>query len=136
MSSDFLFELGTEELPPKALLGLSEALTSGLLKGFESANLAFDEVSSFAAPRRLAVLVRNLDVKAPDNEVVNWGPPTKVAFDGSGSPTKAAQAFATKNNLALAELVNNVEHDGKQEKLCVRKIEEGRATASLLSELD
>ena len=135
MSSDFLFELGTEELPPKALLGLSEALTSGLLKGFESANLAFDEVSSFAAPRRLAVLVRNLDVKAPDNEVINWGPPTKVAFDGSGSPTKAAQAFATKNNLTLAELADNVEHDGKQEKLCVRKIEEGRATASLLSDL-
>ena len=79
--------------------------------------------------------MRNLDVKAPDNEVVNWGPPTKVAFDGSGSPTKAAHAIASKNNLTLAELADNVEHDGKQEKLCVRKIEEGRATASLLSDL-
>ncbi|MBT7168968.1 MAG: glycine--tRNA ligase subunit beta [Porticoccaceae bacterium] len=135
MSSDFLFELGTEELPPKALLGLSETLTSGILKGFESARLSFGEVSSFAAPRRLALLVRDLAVKAPDNEVVNWGPPTKVAFDSKGSPTKAAQAFAMKNNLALTELLNNIDHDGKQEKLCVRKTEEGKATASLLSDL-
>ena len=101
MKSDFLFELGTEELPPKALLGLSEALTSGILAGFKSANLAFGEVSSFATPRRLAVVVRDLVVKAPNIEVVNWGPPTKVAFDGDGSATKAAQAFAKKNNCLL-----------------------------------
>ena len=135
MKSDFLFELGTEELPPKALLGLSEALTSGILAGFKSANLAFGEVSSFATPRRLAVVVRDLVVKAPNIEVVNWGPPTKVAFDGDGSATKAAQAFAKKNNLVLTELTNNVEHDGQQEKLCVRKTEEGKDTAALLSDL-
>jgi len=135
MKSDFLFELGTEELPPKALLGLSESLTSGLLNGFKSAKLSFGEVSSFASPRRLAVVVRDLDVKAPNIEIVNWGPPTKVAFDSHGSATKAAQAFATKNNLVLTELINNVEHDGQQEKLCLRKTEQGKDTAALLSEL-
>ena len=135
MKSDFLFELGTEELPPKALLGLSEALTAGLLTGLKSANLSFGEVSSFAAPRRLAVVVRDLDVKAPNIEVVNWGPPTKVAFDSDGSATKAAQAFAKKNNLVLTQLKDLVEHDGQQEKLCVRKTEEGKNTASLLSDL-
>ena len=132
MKADLLFELGTEELPPKALMSLSNALVKGIQKGLGENKLNFNEVQSFAAPRRLAVIIKDLDVRTPDTEVVAWGPPVKVAFDSEGNATKAAQAFASKNSLNLKELASKVESDGKQDKLCVRKVEAGRDTASLL----
>ena len=132
MKADLLFELGTEELPPKALMSLSNALIKGIQKGLGENKLNFNEVQSFAAPRRLAVIIKDLDVRTPDTEVVAWGPPVKVAFDSEGNATKAAQAFANKNSLNLKELPSKVESDGKQDKLCVRRVEAGRDTSSLL----
>ena len=132
MKADLLFELGTEELPPKALMSLSNALVEGMQKGLGENKLNFSEVQSFAAPRRLAVIIKDLDVRTPDTEVVSWGPPVKVAFDSEGNATKAAQAFANKNGLDLEELSNKVESDGKQDKLCVRRVQSGRDTSSLL----
>ena len=132
MKADLLFELGTEELPPKALMSLSNALIKGIQKGLGENKLNFNEVQSFAAPRRLAVIIKDLDVRTPDTEVVAWGPPVKVAFDAEGNATKAAQAFANKNGLNLKELPSKVESDGKQDKLCVRRVEVGRDTSSLL----
>ena len=70
MKGDFLVELGTEELPPKALLTLSNAFTSGVADGFKAANLHFEEVRSYAAPRRLAIIIKALDTQTPDAEVV------------------------------------------------------------------
>ena len=132
MKADLLFELGTEELPPKALMSLSNALIKGIQKGLGENKLNFNEVQSFAAPRRLAVIIKDLDVRTPDTEVVAWGPPVKVAFDAEGNATKAAQAFANKNGLNLKDLPSKVESDGKQDKLCVRRVEAGRDTSSLL----
>ena len=132
MKADLLFELGTEELPPKALMSLSNALVEGIQKGLGENKLNFNEVQSFAAPRRLAVIIKDLDVRTPDTEVVAWGPPVKVAFDAEGNATKAAQAFANKNGLNLKELPSKIESDGKQDKLCVRRVEAGRDTSSLL----
>jgi glycyl-tRNA synthetase beta chain len=133
MSADFLVELGTEELPPKALTKLSEAFTNGIVAGFKAENLSFGEVISYAAPRRLAVVIKDLDLQAPDSELVAWGPPTKVAFDAEGQPTRAAEAFAGKNNIDVSELRNYVENDGQQDKLCVRRKETGTLTSSLLA---
>ena len=135
MSADFLFELGTEELPPKVLMGLSEALTTGIVSGFQAHQLCFDEVISYAAPRRLAVMIRGLDRQAPDSQVVAWGPPTKVAFDGEGLPTRAAVAFAEKNGVAIGDLKGLVESDGQQDKLCVRRTDPGCQTSSLLGQV-
>ena len=135
MSTDFLFELGTEELPPKVLMGLSEALTTGIVGGFKAHQLCFDEVVSYAAPRRLAVMIRGLDRQAPDSQVVAWGPPTKVAFDGEGLPTRAAVAFAEKNGVAIEDLRGLVESDGQQDKLCVRRTDAGCQTSSLLGQV-
>jgi glycyl-tRNA synthetase beta chain len=132
MSADFLVELGTEELPPKALLALSNAFTSGIVDGFKAANLSFVEVISYAAPRRLAVVIKGLDVQAPDSEIVVWGPPAKVAFDAEGQPTRAAEAFAKKNAIDIAQLNEYIDNDGQQDKLCVRRTEAGCQTSSLL----
>jgi len=135
VSTDFLFELGTEELPPKVLMRLSEALTAGIVGGFKAHQLCFDEVVSYAAPRRLAVMIRGLDRQAPDSQVVAWGPPTKVAFDGEGVPTRAAVAFAEKNGVAIEDLRGLVESDGQQDKLCVRRTDAGCQTSSLLGQV-
>jgi len=135
MSADFLIELGTEELPPKALLSLSKAFTSGVVDGLRERGLNFAEVRSFAAPRRLAITLTELDTKTPDTDLVIWGPPTKVAFDDQGNPSRAAEAFAKKNALAVDKLADFVENDGQQDKLCVRRTESGVHTKDILAEI-
>ena len=132
MSTDFLVEIGTEELPPKALLRLSNAFRDGILSHLKAEKLSFGEVKSFASPRRLAVTINGLEEQTPTKEVVAWGPPIKVAFDDDGKPTRAAEAFASKNGIAVNDLKNNVDNDGKQDKLCFRATEAGRNTAELI----
>ena len=132
MSTDFLVEIGTEELPPKALLTLSNAFRDEILSQLNAAQLIFGEVLTFAAPRRLAVIIKALDEQTPTKEVVAWGPPVKVAMDVDGNPTRAAEAFAKKNGLSLDQLANKIESDGKQDKLCHRATETGHETADLI----
>ncbi|MGO1233948.1 MAG: glycine--tRNA ligase subunit beta, partial [Marinobacter sp.] len=94
-TQDFLVELGVEELPSKALKPLSDAFTQGIAKGLEEAGIAFDKVEVFAAPRRLAVRIRDLADAQPDKPVEKRGPAVKAAFDDSGNPTRALTGFAT-----------------------------------------
>ncbi len=133
MSADFLLELGTEELPPKALRKLMEALRDGIAEGLKARDLEFAGVKGYAAPRRLAVLVEQLASETPKKELVVWGPPAKIAFDTEGKPTKAAQAFADKNGLAVNEL--QTENDGKADKLVARQSAGGQACVELLGEI-
>lgn len=133
MKSDFLVELGSEELPPKILNLLSNAFTSGITEGLSKLGLSFGGVKSFATPRRLAVLIEDLDHQTADSDVVIWGPPLHVAFAEDGNPTKAAEAFAKKNNLDLKELKNYIDNDGQQDKLCLRRTEPGVQTSELLT---
>lgn len=129
----FLVELGTEELPPTALLGLSKAFADSIEKALRGLEVGFTSVEPFASPRRLAVRVNGLQSTTPVKEVTVWGPPAKVAFDQEGQPTKAAQAFAKKNNIAIDQL--QTANDGKADKLCVSKSEGGEDLTSLLPEI-
>ncbi|WP_027329929.1 glycine--tRNA ligase subunit beta [Marinimicrobium agarilyticum] len=133
MSADFLFELGTEELPPKALKTLMNALRDGVQQGLKAQDLGYDALHAYASPRRLAVLVKDLAEQTPVKEVVTWGPPAKIAFDGDGNPTKAAEAFASKNNLSVAELTT--ENDGKADKLVARAKAGGQPVMELLGDI-
>jgi len=130
MSEDFLVELGTEELPPKALSTLLSAFRSGIQSGLEKEGLRFSAIEEYASPRRLAVLVKQLDSVTPAKEIVAWGPPAKIAFDAEGNPSKAALAFASKNGLDASALV--VENDGKADKLVHRSASGGLDTSTLL----
>ncbi|MBB6520172.1 glycine--tRNA ligase subunit beta [Pseudoteredinibacter isoporae] len=130
MKKDFLVELGTEELPPKALKTLSNAFQQGIETGLKDLELSFDSVKAYAAPRRLAVQVNGLDEQTPVKEVAVWGPPAKIAFDGEGKPSKAAEAFANKNGIAVDDL--KTENDGKQDKLIYRKKAGGELTSDKL----
>jgi len=91
---DFLFELGTEELPPKALKRLRDALRDEIIKGLAEAELAHNEVEAYATPRRLAVLVRQLQTRQQDRQIERRGPAKQAAFDADGTPTKALEGFA------------------------------------------
>ena len=91
---DFLVELGTEELPPKALRGLEEAFASGVRTGLDKVFLEHGDVVSYATPRRLAVWVKKLAARQPEQDLKRRGPPVNASFDAAGAPTRAALAFA------------------------------------------
>lgn len=129
----FLVELGTEELPPTALKTLSAAFSQGIEDGLKAKKLGFESLQAYATPRRLAVLLSGLADKTPTEAVKVFGPPAKIAFDGDGKPTKAAEAFASKNGISVSEL--QTENDGKVDKLVFSKTAGGEAVADLLGDI-
>lgn len=130
MTNHFLVELGTEELPPTALKSLITAFASGIEQGLALEGLSFSAIEPYATPRRLAVIVRDLEEKTPEKESLVWGPPAKIAFDADGNPSKAAIAFAQKSGIDIVDL--HVENDGKADKLVHRAITGGDAVSDLL----
>ncbi|SDU33236.1 glycine--tRNA ligase subunit beta [Halopseudomonas salegens] len=103
-SADFLVELGTEELPPKALKNLAEAFLQGVTSGLDEQGLEYQSARYYAAPRRLAILVEQLSSQQPDRSQQLDGPPLQAAFDADGAPTKAALGFARKCGVELSEI--------------------------------
>ena len=103
-TKDLLIEIGTEELPPKALQTLSKAFTAGVVSGLKEASLEASEVISYAAPRRLAILLKGVPSKQADQSVERKGPAKAAAFDGDGNPTKAVEGFARSCGVAPQEL--------------------------------
>ena len=132
-TQDFLIELGTEELPPKALKPLSDAFTQGISKGLKDAGIDFGKVEAFAAPRRLAVRIRDLADAQPDKPVEKRGPAVKAAFDDAGNPTRALTGFATSLGVTPDQL-DTLETD-KGAWVVYRTVEQGKPTVELMPEL-
>ena len=134
-TANCLIELGTEELPPTALKALSAAFEEGLLAGLRAADLNFnaDNVKSFATPRRLAILISDLETQQPDKNIEKLGPAVAAAYDKEGKPSKAAEGFARSNGISFDDLVS-IDTD-KGERLGFRSIAKGKATAELLEGL-
>ena len=130
---DLLFELLTEELPPRTLAALSLALTTGLAKGLDTAGIPHGEVRGFATPRRLAVQVKKLAEHQPDKQVERRGPPLANSFDAQGAPTQAASAFAKNCGVPVAELAQLKTDKGAW--LVFRGTERGSATTALLGDI-
>jgi glycyl-tRNA synthetase beta chain len=129
--ADFLVELGTEELPPKALLALSEAFRDGLLSRIDAVGLTHGDVHAFATPRRLAVRVSALALTAPEQKIQRRGPPVTAAFDKAGAPTRAATAFAQTCGVALEALGRETDPKGN-ECLSFTGVKPGAAAQELL----
>ncbi|MDO6594099.1 glycine--tRNA ligase subunit beta [Neptuniibacter sp. 1_MG-2023] len=123
---DFLVELGTEELPPKALKTLSNAFTQGITSGLKEAGVGFGDVKSYASPRRLAVLISALDEKQADRDIERRGPSVKA-------PEKAVEGFARSCGVSANQL-ETISTD-KGDYFNFRNTEEGKATALLLPTL-
>jgi len=101
---DFLFELGTEELPPKSLFTLARSLSDGIVAGLHAASIGHGAAQWFATPRRLAVRIGGLADHQPDQEIRRHGPALANAFDANGQPTKAALGFAASCGVPLDAL--------------------------------
>ncbi len=129
----FLTEIGTEELPPKALKKLAMAFAQNVETGLKQADLSFDKVEWFASPRRLAVKVLGLAEQQPSKMVEKRGPAVTAAFDANGCPTPAALGWAKGCGIEVAQ-AERVKTD-KGEWLCYRAKVEGQAVQALLPQL-
>ncbi len=127
---DLLIELGTEELPPKALKSLSQAFKNGVAKGLDDADLSYEQIKLYATPRRLALVISQLSSQTPDKSVERRGPALQAAFDEEGCPTKAAQGFARSCNVEVEQL-SKLETD-KGAWLAYTIEEQGKPAAELL----
>lgn len=130
---DLLFELGTEELPPKSLLKLSDALKLQIAENLQANELEFDEVVAFATPRRLAVLVKSLAASQADKNVQRLGPAVDAAFNEDGSAKPAATGFAKSCGVELSEL-EKIETD-KGLRLGYNLAQKGQAVAELIEDI-
>ncbi len=131
--SDFLLEIGTDEIPARMITPATEELTRRLRELVERERLGSSvSLESFSTPRRIAVLARGISASQPDVEEQVMGPATKVAYK-DGQPTPAAEAFARKVGLDLSK-IEKVETP-KGEYLSARVLKKGRASRELLAEL-
>ena len=132
MSTDtLLIELGTEELPPKALKSLGLAFRDGITTALEQRELTFGEVQWFASPRRLAVLIEELQLQAADKSVEALGPPADRARDEAGEWTPAAAGFAKKQGVSPEDL--ELIDTPKGVRLGLRRTEAGVTAKSCLN---
>jgi len=129
-ADDFLVEIGTEELPPKALRSLMESFRENVLTAVDLAGLSRGEVRAYASPRRLCVCITDLQHQQEDRRVEQKGPPIKVAFDGDGNPTPAAKAFAKKCGVEIEKLGRDKTDKG--EWLSFSAIEPGLSAAEIM----
>jgi glycyl-tRNA synthetase beta chain len=128
-----LFELGSEELPPKTLLTLAKALQDGIVAGLNEAGVAFTGSRFYATPRRLAVLVENLETAQPNKKVEKRGPALQAAYAPDGSPSKAALGFAASCGTTFDQLQELKTDKGAW--LSYTQEIEGRATAALIPDI-
>ena len=132
-TKNFLVEIGTEELPPKALKTLATSFADNVEAELNQAGLTFDKIEWFAAPRRLAVKVLNLATQQPSKEIEKRGPAVSAAFDAEGKPTKAAEGWARGCGITV-EQAERIATD-KGEWLVHRAKIEGQPTKNLLSDI-
>lgn len=130
-TQNFLVEIGTEELPPKALKTLATSFADNVEAELNQAGLSFDTIEWFAAPRRLAVKVLNLATQQPSKEIEKRGPAVSAAFDAEGKPTKAAEGWARGCGITV-EQAERIATD-KGEWLVHRAKIEGQPTKNLLN---
>jgi glycyl-tRNA synthetase beta chain len=128
-----LFELGSEELPPKTLLKLSNALLDGIVQGLNAAELGFTASKAYCTPRRLAVFIENLASSQPDKTVEKRGPAIQAAFAPDGSPSKAALGFASSCGTTFEQL-ERLKTD-KGEWLSYTQAVKGQNTEELIADI-
>ncbi|OOF79175.1 glycine--tRNA ligase subunit beta [Rodentibacter caecimuris] len=132
-TQNFLVEIGTEELPPKALKTLATAFADNVQAELNQAGLVFDKIEWFAAPRRLAVKVLTLATQQPSKEIEKRGPAISAAFDAEGKPTKAAEGWARGCGISVDQAERLAMDKG--EWLVHRAKIEGQPTKNLLSDI-
>lgn len=132
-TQDLLIELGTEELPPKALAKLSKAFHQGVEQGLKKAELSFGDIRPYATPRRLALVISHLQTRQQDRTIERRGPAVTSGFDDDGNPTKALMGFAKSCGVEIDDLETMKTDKGAW--LVFKQQQEGAETAKLLPEI-
>jgi len=132
-TQDFLVEIGTEELPPKSLLTLSNAFSKGIETALQEAGLSYEKATSFASPRRLALRLNGLQTHQADKSVEKKGPSKKAAFDAEGKPSRAMLGFTGSLGIQPDQLEELDTPKGTW--MVYRSTEVGKASASLLNDI-
>ena len=130
-AKDFLFEIGTEEMPSAPLNNAVKQLGTMIAKGLDEAGLAHGEVRVISSPRRLAALVADVATATDEVHEVKRGPAANIAFDADGNATKAAQGFARKCGVAAEDLVRREDTDGREYVFAEKNIPSAPATPIL-----
>jgi glycyl-tRNA synthetase beta chain len=128
-----LFELGCEELPPKSLKTLRDALQAETVKGLKEAGLNFASIEAYAAPRRLALKIVNVDGAQADSQKRFDGPAVQAAYDAEGKPTKALEGFMRGQGIGIEQV--STFQAGKVEKVCYYKDIQGQSLDVLLPQI-
>lgn len=131
--SDLIFEIGSEEIPASFILPASSQLEQLFTEKMRELGLSHGEVTRFATPRRLALVVKGVDERQEDTEEVLLGPSKKAGFDSDGRPSGAAQGFARSKGVSVDDL--EVVETPKGEYLQLTRKVEGKQTVELLPEV-
>lgn len=130
MGKTLLFEIGTEEIPARFMLGAFEYMKDFIKNKFEEHRIDYQDIDATGTPRRLVLLVKGVAERQKDMEQEILGPPARVAFDATGSVTKAGEGFAKAQGVSVEDL--KIKETPKGEYVYVVKREEGKATIELL----
>ena len=133
MGSDCLIEIGTEELPPRALQSLANSLADQMATALQASDLQPASVESFATPRRLAVLLRDTPLRQTDQTIERKGPALNAAFDAEGKPSKAALGFAASCGVEVDQLEQRETDKGSW--LYFQATQAGQSLSDLLPEM-
>lgn len=126
-TKDFLFELGTQELPPKLLTNLSQQLSNDLTKQLKAQQLSFKDIKTFASPRRLGLLVSQLSTQQADKNIDKKGPAV-------GAPEQAIMGFAKSVGVGSVDELN-IKTLANKDYYFYQKKQKGQATTQLLSHI-
>lgn len=132
-TATLLLEIGTEELPPKALDRLANALADAVANGLDEAGIARGQARALNSPRRLAVMIAEVAGQTPERVVERLGPPAAAAFDADGKPTKAAEGFARSCGVEVGQLETRATDKG--ERLTYTGTEAGRSLAEVIPDV-
>lgn len=133
MVNDFIFELGCEELPSAAVWPLANELANQLSAALDKAKLNYGEVKRFATPRRMAVVIKDLQAEQPSQTVMRRGPAAVAAFDKEGKPTQALLGFAKSCGVSV-EALTRIQTD-KGDWMVYETLSTGVSTKQLLPDL-
>lgn len=133
MTKKYLLEIGTEELPYKFISSALEQLKESFAKVLKENNIEFKDITTYATPRRLTVIINGISGSQPDSVIEIKGPPTNIAFDSQGNLTNAALGFAKKQNIN-PEILTKKEIGGI-EYLYASVKQEGKPTEEVLKNI-
>lgn len=132
--AEFLLEIGMEEIPARFLLDLSQQLEKRVADFLAEERLAYESLSAYATPRRLAVLVHGLAERSEDVSSKAKGPSLKIAKDAEGNWTKAALGFIKGQGASQEDVI--VESIKGEDYIFVNKHLPGQAADQVLSGLN